>query len=95
MIITGIITPMVIPSEPRIDFRQLGNYGPAFAQLPGCFWPWAFFETIGLNMSPLDSFMSNVYSRWGYSTGEFRALHPIVIAVFSAMDYINQFRPVC
>ena len=50
-----------------------------FWQLPGCFHPWTFSLNNGLNMLPLDSFMSWLYSLFGYSTGEFQALQLIVL----------------
>ena len=36
--------------------------GSANAQLPGCFCPWTFSLNIGLNMFPLDSFMSCLFT---------------------------------
>ena len=56
------------------------------AQLPVCFRPWTFFLNIGLNMLPLDSFMSCLHSLLGYSIGEFQALQLIVFAAFGAVD---------
>ena len=64
----------------------ISNFGSANAQLPGCFCPWTFSLNIGLNMFPLDSFMSCLHSLLGYSTGEFQALHLIVLVAFGAVD---------
>ena len=58
----------------------------ANTELPGCFWPWTFALNIGLNMFPLDSFMSYLHSLLGYSTGEFQALQLIVLVAFGAVD---------
>ena len=54
--------------------------------LPGCFWPWTFFQNIWFNMVPLDLFMSHLATQLGYSAGEFQALQLIVLAAFGAMD---------
>ena len=69
-----------------IGFLYISSSGSANAQLPGCFCPWTFSLNIGLNMFPLDSFMSWLHSLLEYSTGEFQALQLIVLAVFGAMD---------
>ena len=69
-----------------LGFLYLSSYGSANAQLPGWFCPWTFPLNIGLNMLPLDSFMSCLHSLLGYSTGEFQALQLIVLAVFGAVD---------
>ena len=37
-------------------------------------------------MLPSDTFMSNLYSLLGYSTGELEALQIIAVAVLGAMD---------
>ena len=42
---------------------------------------------IGLNILPLDSFMSCLDSLLGYSTGEFQALQLFVLAMFGAVDW--------
>ena len=54
--------------------------------LPGCFCPWTFFQTIGFNMVPLDSFMSHIAIQFEYSAGEFQALQLIVLATFGVVD---------
>ena len=69
-----------------LGFLYISNSGSANAQLPGCFRPWTFSLNIGLNMFPLDSFMSCLHSLIGYSTGEFQALQPIVLAAFGTVD---------
>ena len=51
-----------------------------------CFCPWTFSLNIGLNMFPLDTFMSCLHSLLGYSIGEFQALQLIVLAAFGAVD---------
>ena len=48
--------------------------------------PWTFSVNMGLNMFPLDPFMSFLHSLLGYSTGEFQALQLIVLAAFGAVD---------
>ena len=68
-----------------LDFRYLSSSGSANAELPGCFRPWTFSLNIGLNMIPLDAFMSCLHSLLGYSTGEFQALQLIVLAAFGAV----------
>ena len=40
---------------------------------------------IGLDMFPLNSFMSCLHSPLGYSTGEFQALQLIVLVAFGAV----------
>ena len=67
-------------------FLYLSSSGSTNEQLPGCFLPWTFSLNIGLNMLPLDSFMSCLHSLIGYSTGEFQALQLIVLVAFSALD---------
>ena len=69
-----------------LGFLYISKSGSANAQLPGCFCPWTFSLNIGLSMFPLDSFMSCLHSRLGYSTGEFQALKLIVLAAFGAVD---------
>ena len=69
-----------------IGFLYLSSSGSANAQLPGCFCPLTFPLNIGLNMLPLDSFISCLHSQLGYSTGEFQALQLIVLAAFGAVD---------
>ena len=55
-----------------LDFLKLGDIGSAIPHFLGCFFLWAFFKNIGLNMLPLDPFVSNAYSKLGYSIGEFQ-----------------------
>ena len=81
--ITGIFMAILIYT---LSFLYISNSGSANAQLPGCFCPWTFSLNIGLNMFPLDSFMSCLHSLLGYSTGEFQALQLIVLAAFGAVD---------
>ena len=69
-----------------LGFLYISNSGSANAQLPGCFCPLTFFLNIGLNMFPLDSFMSCLHSLQGYSTGEFQALQLIVHVALVAVD---------
>ena len=57
----------------------ISSSGSANAQLSGCFRPWTFSLNIGLNMLPLDSFISCLHSLLGYSTGEFQAFQLIVL----------------
>ena len=71
-----------------LGFLYVSNSGSENAQLPGCFCPWTFSFKIWLNMFPLDSFMSCLYSLLGYSTGEFQALQLIVLAAFGAVDLL-------
>ena len=67
-------------------FLYISSSGFANAQLPICFRPWIFSLNIGLNLFPLDSFMSCLHSLLGYPTGEFRALQLIVLVAFGAVD---------
>ena len=64
----------------------LSSPGSTDAQLPGCFPPWTFSLDIGLNMLPLDFFMSCLNSLLGNSTGEFQALQLIILAAYGAVD---------
>ena len=84
--ITGIFMAINYLLIYTLGFLYISNSGSANAQLPGCFCPWTFALNIGLNMFPLDSFMSCLHSLLGYSTGEFQALQLIVLAAFGAVD---------
>ena len=84
--ITGIFVAINYLFIYTLGFLYVSNSGSANAQLPGCFWPWTFSLKIGLNMFPLDSFMSCLHSLLGYSTGEFQALQLIVRAAFGDVD---------
>ena len=70
-----------------LGFLYLNIFGSANAQFPGCFHPWTFSLNIGLNMLPLDSFMSCLNSHLGYSTREFQALQLIVRVAFGTVDW--------
>ena len=63
----------------------LGIWCSIIPHLPGCFCPWTFFQNIGFNMVPSDPFMSHLTTQFGYSAGEFQALHLIVIATFGVV----------
>ena len=69
-----------------LGFLYLSSSGSANAQLPECFHPWTFSVNIGLNVLPLDSFMSYLHSLLGYATGEFQGLQLIVLAAFGVVD---------
>ena len=69
-----------------LGYIYISSSGSANAQLLGCFRPWTFSLNIGLNMFPLESFMSCLHSLLGYFTREFQALQLIVLAVFGAVD---------
>ena len=86
VIIIGIFMAIHYFFNYNFSFVYLSSSGSANAQLPGCFRPWAFALNIGLNMFPLDSFMSCLHSLLGYSTGEFHALQLIVLVAFGAVD---------
>ena len=62
------------------------NYAPAWM-----FLPLELLLNIGLNMLPSDPFMSYLDSLLWYCTGEFQALHLIVLAVFGAVDHLLQY----
>ena len=64
----------------------LGIWCTTIPHLPGCFYPWTFFQNIGFNMMPSDPFMSHLATQLGYSAGEFRALQLIVLATFGVVD---------
>ena len=69
-----------------LGFLYISTSGSANAQLPGCFRPWTISLNIGLNIFPLDSFMSCLHSLLGYSTGGFQALQLIALVGFGAVD---------
>ena len=69
-----------------LGFLYSSSSGSANAQLPGCVCPWTFSLNIGLNMLPLDFFMSCLHSILEYCTGEFQALQLIVRAAVGAVD---------
>ena len=69
-----------------LGFLYLSTTGSANARLPWCFRPWTFSLNIGLNMFPLDPFMSCLHSLLEYSTGEFQDLQLFVLAAFGAVD---------
>ena len=54
-----------------LGFLYISSSGSANAQLHVYFCPWTFSLNTGLNMFPLDSFMSRLHSLLGYSLGEF------------------------
>ena len=72
--IIGIFMAIIYFLIYTLGFLYIRNSGSANAQLPGCFCPWTFSLNIGLNMIPLDSFMSCLHSLLGYSTEEFQTL---------------------
>ena len=84
--ITGIFMAINYLLIYTLGFLYISNSGSANAQLPGCFCPWTFSLKFGLNMFPLDSFMSCLHSLLGYSTGVFQALQLIVLAAFGVVD---------
>ena len=84
--ITGIFMVINYLLIYTLGFLYMSYSGSANTQLPGCFCPWTFSLNIGLNMFPLDSFMSCLRSLLGYSTGEFQASQLIVLAAFGAVD---------
>ena len=84
--IIGIFTAIDYLMIYTLGFLYISSSGSANAQLPGCFRPWTFSLNIGLNTFPLDFFMSCLHSLLRYSTGEFQALQPIVLAAFGAVD---------
>ena len=65
---------------------SLSNYNSANTYLPGCFCSWTFLLNIGLNMLPLDSFVSCLDSLLGCFTGEFQAFQVIARVVFGAVN---------
>ena len=67
-------------------FLYISNSDSANAELIGCFCSWTLSLNIGLNMFPLDSFMSCLHSLLEHSTGEFQALQLMVLAAFAAVD---------
>ena len=69
-----------------LGFLELDNFGSAIAHLLGCFCLKTFLWNFSLYMLSSDSFMSNLYSKLGYPTGEFQALQLVVIALFGAVD---------
>ena len=79
--ITGIFMAINYLLIYTLGFIYISNSGSANTLLPGC-----FSLNIGLNMFPLDSFMSCLHSLLGYSTGEFQALQLIVLVAFGAVD---------
>ena len=84
--IIGILMAINYFLNYTLGFLYISSSGSANAQLPGCFRPWTFSLNIGLNMFPLDSFMSCLHSLLGYSTGDFQALQLIVLVAFGAVD---------
>ena len=76
---------MYIATQFELDlcFLKLGN--STIPHISPCFCPCAFFENIGLNMIPSDSFLSDLYSQLGYSTGVYKALQLIAPGVFGNM----------
>ena len=65
---------------------MVGIWCSTIPHLPGCFCPWTFFQNIGFNMVPSDSFMSHLATQLGYSAGEFQVLQLIVLATFGVVD---------
>ena len=84
--ITGVFMAINYLLIYTLNLFYISNSGSANAQLLGCFCPWTFSLYNGLNIFPLDSFMSCLYFLLGYSTGEFQALQLIVLVAFGALD---------
>ena len=87
--IIGILMAIYYFLNYTLGFLYLSSSGSANAQLPGCFRLWTFSLNIGLNMLPLDSFISWLHSLLGYSTEEFQALQLIVLPAFRVVDYVT------
>ena len=64
----------------------LGIWCSTIPHLPGCFCPWTFFQNIGFNMVPSDTFMAHLATQLGYFTGDFQAFQLIVLATFGVVD---------
>ena len=64
----------------------LGIWCSAISHLPGCFFPWTFFQNIGFNKVPSAPFLSHLATQLGYSAGGFQALQLIVLAAFGVVD---------
>ena len=69
-----------------LNILILGIWCSTIPHLPGCFWPWTFFENVGFNTVLTDPFMSHLATQLGYSAGEFQALQLIVLAAFGVVD---------
>ena len=69
-----------------LNILILGIWCSTIPHLPGCFYPWTFFENIGFNTVLTDPFMSHLATQLGYSVGEFQALQLIVLAAFGVVD---------
>ena len=63
-----------------------GIWCSTIPHLPECFCPWTFFQNIGFNMVPSESFMSHLATQLGYSAGAFQALQLTVLAAFGVVD---------
>ena len=82
-LILGCVWPLVSVLN---DILTIGILRSVIFHLPGCFCPWTFFQNMGFNMVPSNSFMSHLYTQLGYSTGEVQALQLIVLAAFGVLD---------
>ena len=82
-LILGCLWPLVFVLNNTLI---LGIWCSTIPHLPGCFFPWTFFENIGFNTVLTDPFMSHLATQLGYSAGEFQALQVIVLAVFGVVD---------
>ena len=85
--IIGIFNPINYLLIYTLGFLYISSSGSANAPTPWMFAPWTSPpEYLGMNMFPLDSFMSCLHSLLGFSIGEFQALQLIVLVAFGAVD---------
>ena len=91
--ISGIFMAINYFLNYTLCFLYLSYSGSASSQLPGCFHPWTFSVNIGLNMFPLDSFMSCLHSLLRYSTGSSMLCNWLSLRWL--VPWINNLPPVC
>ena len=91
--IIGIFLPIHYFSNYTLGILYLSSAGSANAQLPGCFRSWTFSLNIGLNMSPMDAFMSCLDSILGYFIGSSRLCN--WLSLRRLVPWINHLPPVC
>ena len=86
MVIIEMCMFMVVPLNHQFRLFETDQFCFCNCSPPGTFLPIDLRLKYGLNMLPSDSFISNLYSKLGYSSGESRALQLIVPVVFGVVD---------
>ena len=72
---------------------MLGIWCSIIPHLPGCFWPWTFFQNIGFNTVLTGPFMSHLATQLGFLQGSFRLCN--WLSLRRLVPWINHLPPAC